>query len=47
MEALMELVDRAINGIELPDYAGVPDSGPSATPPAHATRRGQANTSAT
>ncbi|MFE9574942.1 FAD-dependent monooxygenase [Nocardia sp. NPDC006044] len=24
-----ELIDRAINGVELPDYAGVPDSGPS------------------
>ena len=28
MEALMKLVDRAINGVDLPDYAGVPDSGP-------------------
>jgi hypothetical protein len=27
MEALMELVERAINGVELPDYAGAPDSG--------------------
>ncbi|MET9633384.1 FAD-dependent monooxygenase [Lentzea sp. NPDC006480] len=26
MEALMALVDRAINGVELPDYADVPDS---------------------
>jgi 2-polyprenyl-6-methoxyphenol hydroxylase-like FAD-dependent oxidoreductase len=26
MEALMELVERAVNGVELPDYAGVPDS---------------------
>ena len=26
MAALMELVERAINGVELPDYAGVPDS---------------------
>ena len=26
MEALMALVDRAINGVELPDYAGVPDT---------------------
>jgi 2-polyprenyl-6-methoxyphenol hydroxylase-like FAD-dependent oxidoreductase len=26
-EALMELVERAINGVELPDYAGLPDSG--------------------
>jgi 2-polyprenyl-6-methoxyphenol hydroxylase-like FAD-dependent oxidoreductase len=31
MEALMALVDRALNGIELPDYAGVPDSGVSAS----------------
>jgi len=29
MEALMALVDRALNGVELPDYANVPDSGPS------------------
>jgi 2-polyprenyl-6-methoxyphenol hydroxylase-like FAD-dependent oxidoreductase len=28
MEALTALVERAINGVELPDYAGVPDSGP-------------------
>ncbi|WP_410622770.1 FAD-dependent monooxygenase [Amycolatopsis sp. cmx-8-4] len=27
MEALTELVERAINGVELPDYAGVPDAG--------------------
>jgi 2-polyprenyl-6-methoxyphenol hydroxylase-like FAD-dependent oxidoreductase len=27
MDALMAVVDRAINGVELPDYAGVPDSG--------------------
>jgi 2-polyprenyl-6-methoxyphenol hydroxylase-like FAD-dependent oxidoreductase len=27
MEALTALVERAINGVELPDYAGVPDSG--------------------
>ncbi|WP_419704531.1 FAD-dependent monooxygenase [Promicromonospora sp. NFX87] len=26
MAALMEVVERAINGVELPDYAGVPDS---------------------
>jgi 2-polyprenyl-6-methoxyphenol hydroxylase-like FAD-dependent oxidoreductase len=26
MEALMELVERAINGVELPDYPSVPDS---------------------
>jgi 2-polyprenyl-6-methoxyphenol hydroxylase-like FAD-dependent oxidoreductase len=29
MEALMQLVERAINGVELPDYEGVPDSGAS------------------
>ncbi|MET8764572.1 FAD-dependent monooxygenase [Lentzea sp. NPDC004782] len=29
MEALMALVDRALNGIDLPDYASAPDSGPS------------------
>jgi 2-polyprenyl-6-methoxyphenol hydroxylase-like FAD-dependent oxidoreductase len=34
IEALTELVERAINGVELPDYAGVPDSGPSITSPA-------------
>ncbi|PXX71177.1 2-polyprenyl-6-methoxyphenol hydroxylase-like FAD-dependent oxidoreductase [Nocardia tenerifensis] len=28
-EWFTELVGRAINGVELPDYAGVPDSGPS------------------
>jgi hypothetical protein len=28
-----ELVERAINGVELPDYAGVPDSGAPAGPP--------------
>src|SRR5690242_6397710 len=27
MEALMQLVERAINGVALPDYAGLPDSG--------------------
>jgi 2-polyprenyl-6-methoxyphenol hydroxylase-like FAD-dependent oxidoreductase len=32
MEALTALVDRAINGVELPDYAGVPDSGTPAGP---------------
>src|SRR4051812_22288433 len=31
MEALTALVERAINGVALPDYAGVPDSG--AAPP--------------
>jgi 2-polyprenyl-6-methoxyphenol hydroxylase-like FAD-dependent oxidoreductase len=29
----LELIERAINGLELPDYAGVPDSGPPAAPP--------------
>ncbi|MEV1004797.1 FAD-dependent monooxygenase [Nonomuraea sp. NPDC050202] len=29
-EWFIELVERAINGVELPDYAGVPDSGASA-----------------
>ncbi|WP_410597553.1 FAD-dependent monooxygenase [Amycolatopsis sp. lyj-23] len=32
MEALMPLVERAINGVELPDYAGVPDSRASVSP---------------
>jgi len=27
MDALMALVDRALNGVELPDYADMPDSG--------------------
>jgi len=30
MDALMALADRAINGVELPDYADVPDSGAAA-----------------
>jgi 2-polyprenyl-6-methoxyphenol hydroxylase-like FAD-dependent oxidoreductase len=39
MEALMELVERAINGVELPDYAGVPDSGaPAGSPITSSTR---------
>jgi 2-polyprenyl-6-methoxyphenol hydroxylase-like FAD-dependent oxidoreductase len=33
MEALTALVERAINGVALPDYAGVPDSGATAAPP--------------
>ena len=33
MEALTALIERAINGVELPDYAGVPDSGPLTGPP--------------
>lgn len=32
-EWFTELVGRAINGVELPDYAGVPDSGALAGPP--------------
>jgi 2-polyprenyl-6-methoxyphenol hydroxylase-like FAD-dependent oxidoreductase len=32
-EWFTELIERAINGAELPDYAGVPDSGASAGPP--------------
>jgi 2-polyprenyl-6-methoxyphenol hydroxylase-like FAD-dependent oxidoreductase len=28
-----ELIERALNGAELPDYAGVPDSGAPAGPP--------------
>jgi 2-polyprenyl-6-methoxyphenol hydroxylase-like FAD-dependent oxidoreductase len=28
MDAIMALADRAINGVELPDYEGLPDSGP-------------------
>lgn len=27
MEVLMPLIERALNGVDLPDYAGVPDSG--------------------
>lgn len=34
MEALMPVIERAINGVELPDYAGVPDSGPRVSPAA-------------
>ena len=32
-DALMELIGRAVDGVELPDYAGVPDSGAPAGPP--------------
>ena len=39
MEALMALADRAINGIELPDYAGVPDLGAPAEPPITSSAR--------
>jgi 2-polyprenyl-6-methoxyphenol hydroxylase-like FAD-dependent oxidoreductase len=37
MDALMELVERAINGVELPDYAGVPDAGTPVDPAAPTT----------
>jgi 2-polyprenyl-6-methoxyphenol hydroxylase-like FAD-dependent oxidoreductase len=30
MDAMMALVERALNGVELPDYAGVPDFGATA-----------------
>ena len=30
MDALTALIERAINGVELPDYVGVPDSGATA-----------------
>ena len=33
VEWFTELIERAINGVELPDYAGVPDSGAPAGPP--------------
>ncbi|WP_405161628.1 FAD-dependent monooxygenase [Nocardia sp. NBC_01499] len=32
-EWFTDLIERAINGVELPDYAGVPDSGAVAGPP--------------
>jgi 2-polyprenyl-6-methoxyphenol hydroxylase-like FAD-dependent oxidoreductase len=32
MEALTALAERAINGVDLPDYTGLPDSGASAEP---------------
>jgi len=38
-EWFAELIDRAINGPELPDYAGVPDSGASAGPPITSSAR--------
>ncbi|MCE0765180.1 FAD-dependent monooxygenase [Pseudonocardia kujensis] len=38
-EGLTELVERAINGLELPDYAGVPDSAPPAGPPITSSAR--------
>jgi 2-polyprenyl-6-methoxyphenol hydroxylase-like FAD-dependent oxidoreductase len=38
-ESLMELVERAINGVELPDYSGVPDSGAPVGPPITSSAR--------
>jgi hypothetical protein len=35
----LELIERAINGIELPDYAGVPDSRAPAGPPITSSAR--------
>jgi hypothetical protein len=34
----LELIERAINGVELPDYAGVPDSEAPAGPPTSSAR---------
>jgi 2-polyprenyl-6-methoxyphenol hydroxylase-like FAD-dependent oxidoreductase len=39
MEAIMEVVERAINGVELPDYAGELDSGSAAVPPITSSAR--------
>jgi 2-polyprenyl-6-methoxyphenol hydroxylase-like FAD-dependent oxidoreductase len=39
MDALTALVERAVNGVELPDYAGVPDFGASAGPPISSSAR--------
>ena len=39
MDALMALVDRALNGVELPDYAGLPDSRALAAPPVTSSAR--------
>jgi hypothetical protein len=35
----LDLIERAINGLELPDYAGVPDSGAPAGPPTTSSAR--------
>jgi 2-polyprenyl-6-methoxyphenol hydroxylase-like FAD-dependent oxidoreductase len=35
----MELIERAINGVDLPDYTGLPDSGTSAAPPITSSAR--------
>ena len=37
--ALTALIERAVNGLELPDYAGVPDSGAPAGPPITSSAR--------
>ncbi len=39
MAALTALVERAINGVDLPDYTGVPDSGAPAAPPITSSTR--------
>jgi len=39
MAALTALVERAINGVDLPDYAGVSDSGAPAAPPITSSTR--------
>jgi 2-polyprenyl-6-methoxyphenol hydroxylase-like FAD-dependent oxidoreductase len=39
MAALTALIERAVGGPELPDYAGVPDSGAPATPPTTSSAR--------
>ncbi|MFD9891969.1 hypothetical protein ACFWY9_21720, partial [Amycolatopsis sp. NPDC059027] len=39
MEALTALIERAINGVALPDYTGVPDSGALAGPPIASSAR--------
>jgi hypothetical protein len=38
-EWFAELIERAINGPELPDYAGMPDSGAPAAPPITSSAR--------
>jgi 2-polyprenyl-6-methoxyphenol hydroxylase-like FAD-dependent oxidoreductase len=38
-DGLTELIERAINGVELPDYARVPDSGTPAGPPITSSAR--------
>ena len=38
-EWFADLIERALNGAELPDYAGVPDSGAPAGPPVTSSAR--------